>query len=124
MLEGMLASVVMPPADQESGASLLSHDPSGEHEALLARLERILANSSDDLRSTLIRGMLAGIVRMAEQPPDLLDVKIMSRALKELQHAFRVFQPYEHCMKVSIYGSARTPADDPIFNWLPGWGGC
>ena len=115
LAEGMLASVVMPPADQESGASLLSHDPSGEHEALLARLERILENSSDDLRSTLIRGMLAGVVRMAEQPPDLLDVKIMSRALKELQHAFRVFQPYEHCMKVSIYGSARTPADDPNF---------
>ena len=115
MLDGMLASIVMPPADQESGASLLFRDPSDEHEALLTRLERILANSSDDLRSTLIRGMLAGIVKMAEQPPDLLDVKIMSRALKELQHAFRVFQPYEHCLKVSIYGSARTPSDDPNF---------
>ena len=111
--EGMLASVVMPPADQESGASLLSRER--EHEALMTRLERILANSSDDLRSTLIRGMLAGVVRMAEQPPDLLDVKIMSRALKELQHAFQVFQPYEHCLKVSIYGSARTPSDDPNF---------
>ena len=113
--EGMLASVVMPPADEESAASLLSREASEEHEALLARLERILANSSDDLRSTLIRGMLAGIVRMAEHPPELLDVKIMSRALKELQHAFRVFQPYEHCRKVSIYGSARTLADDANF---------
>ncbi len=113
--EGMVASVVMPRADQESGASPLSGDPSDEHQVLLARLERVLANSSDDLRSTLIRGMLAGIVRMAEQPPDLLDVKIMSRALKELQHAFRVFQPYEHCLKVSMYGSARTPSDDPNF---------
>ena len=115
MDKGLLASVVMPSADQESGASLLSRELSGEHEALLQRLERILANSSDDQRSTLIRGMLAGVARMAEQPPDLLDVKIMSRALKELQHAFRVFQPYEHCLKVSIYGSARTPADDPDF---------
>ena len=122
MLDGMLASIVMPPADQESGASLLFRDPSDEHEALLTRLERILANSSDDLRSTLIRGMLAGIVKMAEQPPDLLDVKIMSRALKELQHAFRVFQPYEHCLKVSIYGSARTPSDDPNFQ-LAAWMG-
>ena len=115
MDEGMLASVIMPRADHESGVSPLSSDPSGEHEALLGRVERILANSSDDLRSTLIRGMLAGVVRMAEQPPDLLDVKIMSRALKELQHAFRVFQPYEHCLKVSIYGSARTPSHDPNF---------
>ena len=113
--EGMLASVVMPSADQESGSSLLSCEFSEKHEALLSRLERILANASDDLRSTLIRGMLAGVATIAEQPPDLLDVKIMSRALKELQHAFRVFQPYEHCLKVSIYGSARTPADDPNF---------
>ena len=104
-----------PPAAPEPGANLLSRKLSGEHEALLARLERILANSSNDLRSTLIRGMLGEIARMAEQPPDLLDVKIVSRALKELQHAFRVFQPYEHCLKVSIYGSARTPADDPDF---------
>lgn len=115
MDEGMLASVIMPRADHESGANPLSSDLSGDHEALLARLERILANSSDDQRSTLIRGMLAGVATMAEQPPDLLDVKIMSRALKELQHAFRVFQPYEHCLKVSIYGSARTPAHDPNF---------
>lgn len=113
--EGMLASVLMPSADQESGAGLLSCDFSEKHEALLSRLERILANASDDLRSTLIRGMLAGVATMAEQPPDLLDVKIMSRALKELQHAFRVFQPYEHCRKVSIYGSARTLAHDPNF---------
>ena len=104
-----------PPATPELETSLLSHDLSDEHEALLTRLERILANSAADLRSTLIRGMLANIVRMAEQPPDLLDVKIMSRALKELQHAFRVFQPYEHCLKVSIYGSARTSPDDPNF---------
>ena len=57
--EGMVASVVMPRAAQESGASPLSGDPSDEHQALLTRLERVLANSSDDLRSTLIRGMLA-----------------------------------------------------------------
>lgn len=103
------------PAAPEPETNLLSHELSKELEELLARLKRILANSSNDLRSTLIRSMLTGIVSMAEQPPDLLDVKIMSRALKELQHAFRVFQPYEHCLKVSIYGSARTPADDPDF---------
>ena len=120
--EGMLASVLMPSADQESGASLLSCELSSEREALLTRLERILANASDDLRSTLIRGMLAGVATMAEQPPDLLDVKIMSRALKELQHAFRVFQPYEHSLKVSIYGSARTPTYDPNFQ-LAAWMG-
>ena len=104
-----------PPAAQGAGVSPSSRNPSNGHAALLANVQRILSESSDDLRSTLIREMLAGIVRMAEQPPDLLDVKIVSRAFKELQRAFRVFQPYEHCLKVSMYGSARTPAEDPHF---------
>lgn len=104
-----------PPAAPEAHTRLLSRELPEEHEILLSRLERILANSTDDLRSTLIRGMLSGIVSMAEQPPDLLDVKIISRAFKELQQAFRMFKPYERCLKVSIYGSARTPADDPNF---------
>ncbi len=44
----------VPPTAPEPGASPPSDDLSGEHEALLARLERILANSSDDQRSTLV----------------------------------------------------------------------
>ena len=104
-----------PPAAHEAPTRLLSRELSEEHEILLSRLERILANSSDDLRGTLIRGMLSGIVSMAEQPPDLLDVNIISRAFKDLQHTFRIFKPDERCLKVSLYGSARTPADDPNF---------
>ena len=104
-----------PQAAPEAHTRLLSRELSEEHEILLSRLERIFANSSDDLRSTLIRGMLSGIVSMAEQPPDLLDTKIISRAFKELQHTFRIFNPDEHCLKVSLYGSARTPADNPNF---------
>ena len=104
-----------PPSDPESKENLLSRNLSNGHDELPAKLRRILSGSSNDLRSTLIRGMLASVIRMAEQPPDLLDVKIVSRALKELQYAFRVFQPYERCLKVSMYGSARTPSEDPNF---------
>ena len=46
---------------------------------------------------------------------DLLDIKILNRALKELRYGFKVFQPYHHVRKVSIYGSARTPQEDPNF---------
>jgi len=59
--------------------------------------------------------MLAGVIGLHAQPIELLDIKIINRALKELRYAFRVFQPYEHCLKVSIYGSARTHPDDPNF---------
>jgi len=40
------------------------------------------------------------------------DLKILSRTLRELRYAFKVFTPYRSCRKVSVFGSARTPPDD------------
>ena len=43
------------------------------------------------------------------------DLKILSRALKELRYAFKVFTPYRNVKKVTVFGSARTAADHPDF---------
>ena len=36
------------------------------------------------------------------------DLKILSRALRELRYAFKVFTPYRRNRKVTVFGSART----------------
>ncbi|MEZ6129967.1 MAG: TIGR00730 family Rossman fold protein [Planctomycetaceae bacterium] len=41
------------------------------------------------------------------------DLKILSRALRELRYAFKVFTPYRRNRKVTVFGSARTLADNP-----------
>jgi uncharacterized protein (TIGR00730 family) len=41
--------------------------------------------------------------------------KLMTRSLKEIRHAYRVFAGYPETRKVSIFGSARTPADHPDY---------
>lgn len=43
------------------------------------------------------------------------DVKILSRTLRELRYAFKVFTPYRGRRKVTVFGSARTPPDDPTY---------
>ena len=43
------------------------------------------------------------------------DLKIISRALKELRYAFKVFKPYRRRRKVTVFGSARTPSDHPAY---------
>jgi len=43
------------------------------------------------------------------------DLKILARTLRELRYAFKVFKPYRHDRKVTIFGSARTPAEDPCY---------
>lgn len=39
----------------------------------------------------------------------------MNRAVKELRHAFSVFRGYQDRKKISIFGSARIPSDDPNY---------
>lgn len=43
------------------------------------------------------------------------DLKILSRTLRELRYAFKVFRPYRHRRKVTVFGSARTPAGAPAY---------
>ena len=43
-----------------------------------------------------------------------LNLKISAAALEEMRAAFRLFAPFEAAPKVTIFGSARTTADDPL----------
>jgi uncharacterized protein (TIGR00730 family) len=66
---------------------------------------------SDDLidmmRRTVDRLHLDGTTRG--------DLKILSRTLRELRYAFKVFQPFRRRRKVTIFGSARTKPDHPTY---------
>jgi uncharacterized protein (TIGR00730 family) len=43
------------------------------------------------------------------------DIKLLSTALKELRYAFKVFTPYRHLRKVTVFGSARLPESHPAY---------
>ncbi len=43
------------------------------------------------------------------------DLKLLSRSLRELRYAFKIFKTYNKVRKVSIFGSARTHPDDPSY---------
>jgi uncharacterized protein (TIGR00730 family) len=43
------------------------------------------------------------------------DVKILSRTLRELRYAFKVFAKYRGRRKVTVFGSARTTPDQPAY---------
>jgi len=43
------------------------------------------------------------------------EMKLVSRSMRELGRAFRIFAPYRDTRKVSMFGSARTGVDDPAY---------
>ena len=44
------------------------------------------------------------------------DLKILSRAIRELRYAFKIFQNYRDVRKVTIFGSARTKPNEPAYH--------
>ena len=43
------------------------------------------------------------------------DMKILSRTIRELRYAFKIFSQYRRRHKVTVFGSARTPPDAPAY---------
>ncbi|MEW6543176.1 MAG: LOG family protein [Nitrospirota bacterium] len=85
------------------------------NEEILRQVQVLLEQPDGDLRTVLLKELLLGVLKVTESQLDTLDLKILNRSLKELRHAFRVFRPYRHRSKVSVFGSARTPPDDPHY---------
>jgi uncharacterized protein (TIGR00730 family) len=50
------------------------------------------------------------------------DLKILSRTLRELRYAFKVFSPYRTRRKVTVFGSARTRPEDLAFQQAVAFG--
>ncbi|MBY0588147.1 LOG family protein [bacterium] len=50
------------------------------------------------------------------------DVKLIARALAELRTAFAMLSKYRHRRKVTVFGSARTPEDDPVYQHAVAFG--
>jgi uncharacterized protein (TIGR00730 family) len=59
--------------------------------------------------------MLTSALRLVLQRADRAELKMVNSALKELAYSFRVFAPYKHLPKVSIFGSARVMPNDPAY---------
>ena len=59
--------------------------------------------------------LLATAAGLAGDDADPLDLKIATAALTEMRTAFDTFAPYRHIPKVTVFGSARTRMDDPLY---------
>jgi uncharacterized protein (TIGR00730 family) len=63
----------------------------------------------------LLEMMRRTVEQLANSDVSRGDLKILSRTLRELRYAFKVFQPFQRRRKVTIFGSARTKEDHPAY---------
>lgn len=60
--------------------------------------------------------------KLAADKPARGDLKILSRTLRELRYAFKVFAPYRNCRKVTVFGSARTGPEEATYQQAVAFG--
>ena len=69
--------------------------------------------TSSDVRQ--LNRFVNTVSELVSGPSSSLDIKIASSAVEEMSRAFTMFAPYRDVRKVSIFGSARTTPDSPIY---------
>ena len=79
------------------------------------RLRQLLREAGPAVNRDQFNDILATVLGLAADNPDRLDLKITNAALKEMREAFRVFAPYRDIPKITMFGSARTLPDDPLY---------
>jgi uncharacterized protein (TIGR00730 family) len=57
--------------------------------------------------------LLTTVLKLHDDGALVGDLRIANTALKELRYAYKVFAPYRHVRKVTVFGSARTAPADP-----------
>lgn len=89
-------------------------DAHDRDEAIRA-LAKQFAECEDPRRLGLIETMIATALRLGRDQAETGELKLISSAIKELRYSYRVFRPWKHRPKISIFGSARTPEDHPDY---------
>ena len=79
----------------------------------LRNVQEVLTTDAKDLRSFLYKDIVMNALKCRDL--DILDLKIIDRAVAEFEHAACVFKPYRSVRKVSIFGSARVEEGSPYY---------
>jgi len=78
-------------------------------------LIRLCGGDPGQFSMELITQMIQNSLKMIQEGQDTGQLKLMSRSLKEMRYAYRVFNQYKGSRCISIFGSARTPEDHPDY---------
>jgi len=63
----------------------------------------------------IVREMIIAALKAGRENPEKADLKIMCGTLKEMRYTSKVFGAYRSARKITVFGSARTTPEDPLY---------
>ena len=81
--------------------------PSADPE-LTRRIQELIASRGGGYNEKNVADIIENALKLLKDVQDSGDVRVIQTALRELRYAFKLFAPYAHVRKVTMFGSART----------------
>ncbi|MDD2272029.1 MAG: TIGR00730 family Rossman fold protein [Desulfuromonadaceae bacterium] len=78
-------------------------------------ISQLVEESGGIHHPAIIREMILATLKIGQDVDYLADLKLINRTLREMRYTARVFGPYRHRKKVTIFGSARTEKTDEMY---------
>lgn len=84
-------------------------------DSLASEIKHLAKNLPETEKGNWMEKALAILLHLGEEDIATADWKVITTTLKDLEKGFKVFQPYRHTRKVTIFGSARSSPEGEIY---------
>ena len=82
---------------------------------LKSRIDELIRLKGGGHNEAEVADIIENALKILSDVKDNGDVRVIQTAIRELRYAFRIFAPYAHKRKVTIFGSARTAPSKPEY---------
>jgi len=78
-------------------------------------IDALISLVGDVRNADMVREIILAGLKSGQEIRNRADIKLMNSTLKEMRFTTRIFAPYEEIKKVTVFGSARTKSEEPIY---------
>ena len=89
--------------------------PRSDRIELKRRIQALVDYKGGGHNEESVANIVENALKLLKDVKDSGDVRVIQTALRELRYAFKLFAPYAHVRKVTMFGSARTQPARPEY---------
>jgi uncharacterized protein (TIGR00730 family) len=78
-------------------------------------IDKLLEAADGIRRPEYVREMIIAALKAGQEDDERADLKLMNTTLKEMRFTSKIFGPYRNVRKVTVFGSARTEPNEPVY---------
>ena len=79
-------------------------------------IDRLMVTAEGIRRPEYVREMILAALKAGQEDDARADLKLMNTTLKEMRFTAKIFGPYRNVRQVTVFGSARTSPDEPVYD--------